>query len=393
MPTLSSRDRMLAVLNYQQPDYVPLVFNAFGFQPPPGIRWGDHFEQAEGWLSLGVDAWLHIHPPQSFDPAVTVREWEETPPGERYPVMVKEYVTPGGVLRQEVYRTEDWVTPEWPGHKDGAPHIELFDDYNVARYRRALVNSEADVAALKYLLCLPSGDELARFRENAAHVARRARELGVLVVGSGPGGVDIAVWLCGVRNLLDMALDRPALFAELMDAIQEWDERRMALLLDTPVDLVIRRGYYEGTSFWSPAIFRRYFAPGLRKLATMVHQAGRRMAYTMSVGYLPLLDDLAGLGHDAHYLLDPLPEGRRADLLRVKAAYEGRVAVIGGLNEPITLEFGTRDEIRKEVFSSVEMLGKGGGLCLSPAEAIMASTPWSSLLTLIEAWKECREYA
>jgi hypothetical protein len=65
------------------------------------------------------------------------------------------------------------------------------------------------------------------------------------------------------------------------------------------------------------------------------------------------------------------------------------VAVIGGLNEPITLEFGSQEEIRQEVHNAVRQLGPDG-LALTPAEAIMASTPWPAIETLIEAWREVR---
>ena len=390
MPLMSSRERLLAVLRYQEPDYVPLVFKVFGFVPPLDLPWKTQVEQARGWLSLGVDDWLEISPPLSFHPSVTVREWEETGPDRRWPLMVKEYMTPAGPLRQEVYRTDDWVSPDWPGHKDGGPHISLIDDYNVARSRRFLIETEADLAKLPYLLYPPSDEAIARFREEAAVVAHQAQELGVLFVGSGPAGGDLATWLCGVNGMLFMAVDRPDLFGALMAVIHDWDRRQMKLLLDTEVDFIIRRGYYEGTTFWSPALYRRYFVPRLKELAGMAHAADRLMGYTMSVGYLPLLEDLAEIGYDAHYLLDPIARGKQVDLRRVKLAFDGKVAIIGGLNEPVTLERGSRQEIRQEVFDSVRILGAGGGLALSPAEAIMAGTPWESIETLIEAWREAR---
>ena len=255
------------------------------------------------------------------------------------------------------------------------------------RYRRCPIQEEADLEKLKYLLYLPPDDMITETRAAIAHRARQARELGVLHAGQGSDGTDAAVWLCGVNGLLDMALDRPALFEELLAIIHAWDRRRIEILLDSPVDLVVRRGYYEGTSFWSPALFRRYFAPHIAELANLIHQGGRLMAYTMSVGVMPLLDELAVTGYDAHYLLDPLPNGTRIDLAAVKAAFRGKVAVIGGLNEPITLELGTREEIRREVHDAVRQLGPDG-LALTPAEAIFAGTPWESLETVIAAWRE-----
>lgn len=392
MTTISSKERLLTVLRYQEPDHVPLLFNTFGFTPPGHRGWADQVEEARWWLSLGVDDWLVVSPPLEFHPAVRTREWTETPPGERWPVMIKEYETPAGVFRQEVYRTADWVSPDWPDHRAGNDGVRLFDDYNVARYRRPPIQSEEDLEKLKYLLHPLSDSAAAAFREHAAAVSRQAEEIGVLLVGMGPGGVDIATWLCGVEPMLMMALDQPDLFEALLDLIHAWDKRVLEVLLDTSVELVLRRGYYEGTTFWSPALYRRFIAPRLQELVALAHQAGRFLGYIMSVGVMPLLDILAEIGYDAHYLLDPLPHGQPIDLQRVKAAFAGRTAVIGGLNEPITLERGTPEQIRREVFEAVRILGPGGGLALTPAEAIMARTPWENIEVLIEAWKEVRDY-
>ena len=107
---------------------------------------------------------------------------------------------------------------------------------------------------------------------------------------------------------------------------------------------------------------------------------------------MPLLDSFLEAGYDVHHLMDPIAGGGPVDLRAVKSRFDGKIAIIGGLNEHITLERGTRQEIRQEVFDAVEMLGAGGGLALSPAEGIFASTPWESIEILIEAWKEVRDY-
>lgn len=388
----SSRDRMLAVLHYQEPDRVPLLLHPFGFVPWWTTRWSDdQVDQARAFLDFGLDAWLGVGPPMVFHPDVKVREWTETVPGERWPCLVKEYDTPAGVLRQEVYLTGDWATKEWPQHRDGPPSVSLLDDYNVVRYRRCPIRGDEDLAKLRYLYRPVPDEQIGPFREHVAAVARQARELGVILRAQASSGADAAMWLCGATALLDMALDRPDLFEGLLDIIHDREKRNVEILLDTPVDLIMRRGYYEGTTFWSPAIFRRSFLPRFRELTALAHQAGKLMGYTMSVGYLPLLRELVEVGHDLHFLLDPLlPGGQRADLAAVKAAWKGKIAVVGALNQPITLERGNPRDVREEVYRAVRELGPGGGLGLCPVEAIHVFTPRSSLEVMIEAWKEVR---
>jgi len=382
---------MLAVLQHEEPDHVPLFFNCFGFRPPPRMRWSNDNEEARAWLSIGLDAWLWTGVPLRHHPDVTVREWTETIEGEQHPVMVKEYQTPSGPFRQEIYRSDDWVSDDWPGHKSGGG-ISLFDDYNAVRNRRPPVTSEKGVERLAYLLQTPEGRDLDAFRERTKTLARQAREMGVLLVGQGSCSADALIQLCGAPAMLLMALDEPDLFHRLLDVVHAWDCRSTEILLETPVDLIMRRGYYEGTTFWSPEMFRRFFAPRIRELTGIVHQAGRFMGYTMSVGLEPLLDDLAGIGYDVHHLLDPLPNARKMNLTRVKATLGGKTAISGGLNAPITLERGSRGDIRREVIESVEVLKPGGGFALTAAEAIFSTTPWESIETVIAAWGEVREY-
>lgn len=392
MKPLSSRERLLAVLRYQQPDYVPLLLHPFGWQPWWRPRpCGDQIEMAEAFLAFGLDAWLGVGPPVVFHPAVKVHQRIERRAEDPWPCMVKEYDTPAGVFRQEVFLTDDWVTPEWPQHKHGEPEVELLDDYNVVRYRTCPIQTEQDLEKLKYLF-MPLGDEHAgAFREHAEATARHARRLGVLLYGQASAGTDAAVWLCGVGPLLEMALDRPGMFEALLDVLQARSRRNVEVLLDTPVDLVMRRGYYEGTTFWSPAMYRRFFLPRFKELADLAHQGGKFMGYTMSIGYMPLLGELLEAGHDLHFLLDPLRAGgRREDLAKAKAAWNGRISILGAINQPITLDKGTDQAVREEVYHSVRTLGPDGlGLC--PVEAIHTFTPRQSLAAMIEAWRQVRQ--
>ena len=392
MSQLSSRERMLAAIRYQQPDYVPLIFNVFGFQPPPHLAWSDQVEQAQCWLSLGVDATLGVSLPLIFHPDVEVREWEESVPDERWPLMVKEYHTPAGVARQEVYRTEDWISSDWPGHRAEPSSVGLFDDYNVSRSRKFLIETEQDLEMLQYLLYPMPDEARERFSEEAAAVAGQAAQLGVLLEAQGSSGVDAVTWLCGANNMIFLALDQPDMFNALLDIVHAWDKRNVDVLLDTPVDLVTRRGWYEGTAFWSPTLFRRFFQPRFKALTDSVHQAGKLMGYKNSTGFMPLLDAFVEVGYDAHFYIDPVMGGVGVDLRKVKSAFENKIAVIGGVNSPVTLERGSRNEIRQEVFDAVKTLGPGGGLVLTPVDCISANTPWENIKILIEAWKEVRDY-
>lgn len=389
MHDLTSRERLLAALRYQEPDHVPLLFLPFGFRPPPHLAWSNPIEEAQRWLSLGVDATLKVSPPLVFHSDVTVREWQETIPGAPWPLLVKEYHTPKGILRQEVYKTEDWSSTDWPSHGASESGIRLLDDYNVVRSRKFLIEQEEDLEKLPYLLCPLSDETISQVRDRTNEMASHAQELGVLLEGWGSSGTDVVAWLCGIENMVFMAMDRPEMFSRLLDIIHQWDKSQVEVLLDTPVDMVVRRGWYEGTSFWSPSLFRRFFMPRIKELTDLAHQHDRLMAYKLSVGFMPLLQTFAEIGYDVHYFIDPVQGGQGIDLHQIKDVFRHKIAIVGGMNSAVTLEQGTRAEIRQAVFDAVNILGPDG-LVLTPVDCIAASTPWESIETVIEAWKEVR---
>ncbi len=385
---MTSRERMLMAMSCGQADRVPLHFRLFGFQPPAHMAWTNEAERIERWASVGADTTVGIHATWSMHPDVTVRNWREEPTAdEPYALVCKEYDTPAGVLRHVVREAGDSFQPGVAWHVD---EVQLFDDYNVPRAKEHAVTCREDLAKLRYLLADPSAEEVAAFRERAKQMRELSQAHGVLMDGWGCCGVDAAIWLCGVEGAVLMAVDQPEVFGELIDILHAADKRSCRMLLDEGVDLVVRRGWYEGTHFWSPELYRRFFAPCVRELTDMAHQAGAKFACTMSAGVMALLDDFLDIGFDVLYHVDPVQGG--ADLAEVKRKLGGRIAVLGGVNSAITLGRGSRDDIRQAVFESVDVLGPGGGFVLSPVDCLFESTPWEAVETLIEAWREVCDY-
>jgi uroporphyrinogen-III decarboxylase len=198
------------------------------------------------------------------------------------------------------------------------------------------------------------------------------------------------IWLMGVEGAVMAAMTEPGFFQELVDAIYALDRQRTELMLDVGgVDMVVQRGWYSSIEFWSPKLFRRFVLPHLRDMATLAHQAGARFAYTMTMGVLPLAEQLVEAGVDLLYYVDPVQD--KADLAEVKRAVGGKMAVAGGINSGVTLASGSTEEIRQAVYTAVRTLGCGGGFILAPVDALFPDTPWSSVEAMIEAWRDVRD--
>ena len=200
--------------------------------------------------------------------------------------------------------------------------------------------------------------------------------------------MDAVAWLCGVERAVLAAMTEPDFFEDLLDVIDGFDRRRTEMMLDVGgVDMVVARGWYSATDFWSPALFRKFLAPRLRRLAELAHQAGAPFAYVMTTGALAMADELLASQIDLLYYVDPVQE--KADLAIVKYKFSNRLAVAGGISSAVTLHSGSREEIRQAVQTAVGKLGPTGFI-LAPVDALFPDTPWSSVEAMIEAWREAR---
>ena len=388
---MTSKERLLAAISGGRPDHVPCSFMIFRALRN---KCKDIFEFAERQLEMGLDArmdfgiepapWYHadLHGlPLRFHPEVEIREWREDRPGERYPVLCKEYVTPAGTLRTEVYRTEDWP------YGDRVPFME---DHIVPRSLKHLVTGREDVEPLRYLLIPPADEDLRRFVERYRKVRKFAEDKGLLVAGGWGVGMDALVWLCGMQELLLLSMDDPEFVDELLKLVGDWNVKRMEPFLDAGVDLFVRRGWYEGADLWSPSLFERFVSPYLRREAELVHQAGAKFGYIVTSGVMPLVELLIEAGVDVVIGVDPIQD-RTMDMRTLKEKAGGRLALWGGVNGFITVEMGSAEEVRRAVREALDALGPDG-FVLSPVDNVREDRPevWRNVEAFVEAWKERR---
>ena len=390
---LSSKERMLCAIEGEAADYVPLSFMIFSACEQRCAGPLDFFlRQKELGLDPVVELW-HMNadevkdcgdapgPPVILGPEVKVREWREEPAESRYPLLHKEYATPDGTLSVTAQQTDDWPYGN---------HVPFLDDYLEARATKPLVTGFDDLPALRHLLSPVRRKDADACRHAWDEGTQFARRHGLLVAGGWGVGADALAWLCGLQNAVMMAVDQPDLLDAVLDVVSAWNRWRMEVILDAKVDLFIRRAWYEGTDFWSPALYRRFFLPRLAAEAAMAHQAGAKFGYILTSGAMPMLDLIIEAGVDVLIGVDPI-QGKGTDMRELKARTKGRLALWGGVNGFLTVERGTPEEIREAVRTALDTLGPDGFI-LSPVDNVRDTSEetWRNAMALIEAWKELR---
>ncbi len=393
---MTSRERMLAAIGCETVDHTPCSFMLFNNLYDKCRTESDY---AEKQVEMGLDAFVHVghlnhslHLYGGLHPDATWREWVEEKDGARY--FCRRIDTPAGPLTSRVRQREGWPT------KDDFP---LMKDWVVPRMEEPLVKPEQDLEKVRFLFGPVKDADIRELREEAAEAAVLARKHGLLQVGGWKGGVrpglqvdpgvmgcDAMAWLSGYEQIMILALTQPVLIEEYAQIIHEWNMRQIEVYLDvTEAELIVRRGWYETTEFWTPTGFRRIIAPTLKREADLVHQAGRKFGYIITSAFLPLLDDILDAGVDVLIGLDP-SEGKGTHLPAIKERFRGaKRALWGGVSGAITVEMGTEAETEKAVHAALEALGDGGGFILSPVDNVRedTETAWRNTRRFIGAWK------
>ncbi len=386
---MTSRTRMLATLECRETDYVPCCFMVFDALHK---RYPDRVEYVRRQLEMGLDARMQLtEMPVRHHPDVETRQWKDPAGDDGCPRLHKDYITPAGTLHTVVRKD-----PEWP-HGDDVPFM---DDFLSSRAERFLIDPEASLEALSYLLAEPTAEDIAQVREEARVLGKAAAELGVFLEAGynhlhrhdwGCAGLDMLGWLCGFQEMVLMGIDAPEFLEELLTLVAAWLRKRMEILLDVGIDLFFKRAWYEGTALWSPALFRRFMLPVLKEEVNFAHEAGVKFGYIQTAGSMSLLDDMAEAGVDVLMGIDPV-QGGDTELGEMNRRTAGRFCLWGGMNGFVTVEMGTAAQVAAAAKEAIELTAPDGGFILSPVDNVVDTSPktWENVDALIRTWKACR---
>ncbi len=132
----------------------------------------------------------------------------------------------------------------------------------------------------------------------------------------------------------------------------------------------------------SPAMWRRLFKP---RMANFIHEIKTinpqlKVAYHSDGLIYPIIPDLIEIGLD---VLNPI-QPASMDPVRLKREYGEHLCFWGSIDEQHTLPFSTPANVRSEVLTRLETLGKNGGLILGPTHHVQLDTPMENFWAMID---------
>jgi uroporphyrinogen-III decarboxylase len=113
---------------------------------------------------------------------------------------------------------------------------------------------------------------------------------------------------------------------------------------------------YKRGTFMSPAYWRKYFAPWLRRMTELAHAHGLPVIYHSCGNVRPIFADFVNMGIDA---ANPLEAKAGLDAVELRREFGHRIALCGNSDIQVW-ESGNRGAIRREVLRKLNA-AKGGG--------------------------------
>jgi uroporphyrinogen decarboxylase len=191
--------------------------------------------------------------------------------------------------------------------------------------------------------------------------------------------------LRGLENIMMDFYDHPRFVRELLENITDWDIAQVRGALRYDIDAVYLGddwGAQHGLQM-GPRLWREFLQPVLRRLYTVIREAGKFVMIHSCGDVDELFDDLLAIGLSCFNPFQP----EVMDVHALLAAYRGRLAFHGGLSTQALLPYGSPAEVRRETRRLLEA-GSAGGYIFAPAHDVEGDVPLENMLAFIDAARE-----
>jgi len=141
--------------------------------------------------------------------------------------------------------------------------------------------------------------------------------------------------------------------------------------------------------FMSPALFRQYLNPGLKRVMTGFKELGLYIIKHSDGNLWPIIDMIVDSGIDC---LDPIDPVAGMNLGEVKAKFGQRIALKGNVNCAQTLTFGSISDVIAETKAVIRQAAPGGGFILSSGNTIHSGVKPENYLAMLHTLRMYGQY-
>jgi len=371
---MKSKERMIRALHREKPDRLPVTIHQW--QQYHLDHYMEGMDALSAFQATGMDASIQYFEamgqfwiPNAEKYILQTPEWREEieviDPNPNHKILHYTITTPEGTL---TYKTGGNPTTTW-----------------ITEY---LIKNHDDIDLIRKYMPVPKLD---RTQVTLAYDA--VEDDGILrgfVWGDQAGCWQHACCLMDAQELIVETFENP-----------DWVHRLLQILLDkklrfieeslqgTQFDLIETGGGAASDTLISPQLHREFCLPYDRQIHRALHRAGHISTYHTCGGMMNILDLIVENETDASETLTPPGIGGNIqEPEKVRKVFDGKVAMIGGMDQFTILTNGTPSQIRTEVFRLFEGFGKEGGYILSASDHFF-DVPIENLKIFAAAAKEC----
>jgi len=371
---MTSKERMIRALHREKPDRLPVTVHQWQQYHLDNFMGG--IDALAAFKATGMDAsiqyfeatgqmWL----PDAEKHLIQTPQWREDVqvinPDPNNRELLHTVTTPAGTL---TYKTGSNPTTTW------------IKDYMIKRHE--------DVDLVEKYMPLPKLD-----KANITSQHDAIGDAGILrgfVWGDQAGCWQHASCLVEPQSLILETFDNPDWVHRLLTVLLQ---RKLCFieesLASADFDLIETGGGAASDTVVSPDLHRRFCLPYDREIHRALKSIGFLSTYHTCGGMMNILHLILQNEADASETLSPPGVGGNiSDPNKVRQAFRGKMAMIGGMDQFNVLTRGTPSQVRAEVRRLFEGFGPDGGYILSAADHFFDAPP-ENLRAYAAAAAEC----
>ncbi len=356
---MKHRDRVLTALNNEIPDRCPMQIS---FTPEFAARLAKE-------IDLGSDK---IHNPHGGGNTYELER-----------ALDQDLLLTSVGWANSYYQDADEYSDEWGIGWKSVPYTT---PYGVGRYTEFPYHPLAEDSAVdSYQPPDPNRPEL---YEEADWVLKKFKDE-YWIVGVTVTTIFETAWaLRGYERMLtDLALN-PDLAQRILDIPYHYHLTAAKKLTQMGVDMIWVGDDIgaQDAMLISPKMWRKFLKPRMANFISEVKAINPqvKVAYHSDGSIYPIIPDLIEIGLD---VLNPI-QPASMDPAWLKKEYGDQLCFWGSIDEQHTLPFGSPADVRSEVQTRLETLGKNGGLILGPTHHVQLDTPMANFWAMVNAIKE-----
>jgi uroporphyrinogen decarboxylase len=197
--------------------------------------------------------------------------------------------------------------------------------------------------------------------------------------------------LSGLERFLMMMYDEPELVRRMVEMVVDVHVVLVRRAVRAGADVVVLGDDYAWLTgpMMSPAKFREFFLPGIKRVVQAAHEEGALCFKHCDGNIWPLMDAFVEAGFDGVHPLEPTAD---MDLGEVKQRYGDKLCLLGNVDCGYMLSEASIEEVVADVKRCLRDGAPGGGYVLMSSNSLHSSVRPGSYRAMVKALREFGNY-